>query len=235
MTLKELYKIADYKDSHGMLFHGDCLEIMKNIEDKTADFVLTDIPYAEVNRSSNGLRNLDKGNADVLTFNLYSFLEELYRITSNSICVFCGREQFSTIYSFFANKKGTVRPIVWEKTNPSPMNGQHIYLSGVEFAVWFKKSGGGTFNARCKNVVFRYPNGRSKLHPTEKNHDLLRDLILDNTNEYDVVFDPCCGSGSHCYVAKNLNRKFIGIELDENYFNIAKERIESLKTNKVIV
>lgn len=225
MTLKELYKTADYKDSHGMLFHGDCLEIMKNIEDKTADFVLTDIPYAEVNRSSNGLRNLDKGNADILTFNLYSFLEELYRITSNSICVFCGREQFSTIYSFFANKKGTVRPIVWEKTNPSPMNGQHIYLSGVEFAVWFKKSGGGTFNARCKNVVFRYPNGRSKLHPTEKNHDLLRDLILDNTNEYDVVFDPCCGSGSHCYVAKNLNRRFIGIELDENYFNIAKERI----------
>ena len=227
MTLKELYKTADYKDSHGMLFHGDCLEIMKNIEAKTADFVLTDIPYAEVNRSSNGLRNLDKGNADVLTFNLYSFLEELYRITSNSICVFCGREQFSTIYSFFANKKGTVRPIVWEKTNPSPMNGQHIYLSGVEFAVWFKKSGGGTFNAHCKNVVFRYPNGRSKLHPTEKNHDLLRDLILDNTNEYDVVFDPCCGSGSHCYVAKNLNRKFIGIELDENYFNIAKERIEN--------
>lgn len=235
MTLKELYKTADYKDSHGMLFHGDCLEIMKNIEDKTADFVLTDIPYAEVNRSSNGLRNLDKGNADVLTFNLYSFLEELYRITSNSICVFCGREQFSTIYSFFANKKGTVRPIVWEKTNPSPMNGQHIYLSGVEFAVWFKKSGGGTFNARCKNVVFRYPNGRSKLHPTEKNHDLLRDLILDNTNEYDVVFDPCCGSGSHCYVAKNLNRRFIGIELDENYFNIAKERIESSKTDKIIV
>ena len=227
MTLKELYKTADYKDSHGMLFHGDCLEIMKNIEDKTADFVLTDIPYAEVNRSSNGLRNLDKGNADVLTFNLYSFLEELYRITSNSICVFCGREQFSTIYSFFANKKGTVRPIVWEKTNPSPMNGQHIYLSGVEFAVWFKKSGGGTFNAHCKNVVFRYPNGRSKLHPTEKNHDLLRDLILDNTNEYDVVFDPCCGSGSHCYVAKNLNRRFIGIELDENYFNVAKERIEN--------
>ena len=227
MTLKELYKTADYKDSHGMLFHGDCLEIMKNIEDKTANFILTDIPYAEVNRSSNGLRNLDKGNADVLTFDLYSFLEELYRITSNSICIFCGREQFSTIYSFYANKKGTVRPIVWEKTNPSPMNGQHIYLSGVEFAVWFKKSGGGTFNAHCKNVVFRYPNGRSKLHPTEKNHDLLRDLILDNTNEYDVVFDPCCGSGSHCYVAKNLNRKFIGIELDENYFNIAKERIEN--------
>ena len=62
----------------------------------------------------------------------------------------------------------------------------------------------------------------------KKNHDLLRDLILDNTNEYDVVFDPCCGSGSHCYVAKNLNRRFIGIELDENYFNIAKERMDNI-------
>ena len=227
MTLKELYKTADYKDSHGMLFHGDCLEIMKNIEDKTADFVLTDIPYAEVNRSSNGLRNLDKGNADVLTFNLYSFLEELYRITSNSICVFCGREQFSTIYSFFANKKGTVRPIIWEKTNPSPMNGQYIYLSGVEMGVWYKRQGAKTFNAHCKNTVFHYPNGRSKLHPTEKNHALLEDLIKDNTNEGQTVFDPCCGSGSHCFVAKNLNRRFIGIELDENYFNIAKERIEN--------
>ena len=47
------------------------------------------------------------------------------------------------------------------------MNGQHIYLSGVENAIWFKKRGG-TFNAHCKNTVFKYPIGRSKLHPTEK-------------------------------------------------------------------
>ena len=88
-------------------------------------------------------------------------------VSRNSICVFCGREQFSEIYKFFANKKGTTRPIVWEKSNPSPMNGQHIYLSGVENAIWFKKRGG-TFNAHCKNTVFKYPIGRSKLHPTEK-------------------------------------------------------------------
>lgn len=225
-TLKELCQVADYKDKNGLLFHSDCLEVMKMIPDESVDFILTDIPYAVVNRNSNGLRNLDKSKADILTFNVYDFLLEVYRITSNSLCIFCSKEQFSTIYSFFANKKGTVRPIVWEKSNPSPMNGQHIYLSGVEFAVWFKKSGGGTFNAHCKNVVFKYPNGRSKLHPTEKNHELLKDLILDNTNEQDVVFDPCCGSGSHCYVAKNLGRKYIGIELDEKYFEIAKGRLE---------
>lgn len=204
---------------------GDCIEVMKSMKNDSVDFTLTDIPYNEVNRKSNGLRDLDKKKADVLTFDLNVFLNEVYRITKNSICIFCGREQFSEIYSFFAKQKGTVRPIVWQKSNPSPMNGQHIYLSGVEFAVWFKKSGAKVFNAHCKNTVFKYPNGSSKLHPTEKNHELLKELILDNTNENDIVFDCCMGSGSHLVVALENNRRALGIELDENYFNIAKERI----------
>ena len=207
---------------------GDCLEIIKNIPDNSINFCLTDIPYDAVNRESNGLRNLDKGKADIITFNLHNFLKEVTRVSSNSICIFCGKEQFSEIYDFFSKQKGTVRPIIWEKSNPSPMNGQYIYLSGVELAVWFKKSGAKTFNAHCKNTVFKYPNGRSKLHPTEKNHDLLKDLILDNTNENDIVFDPCMGSGSHGLVALENGRSFIGIELDKYYFSIAKERIESL-------
>ena len=104
------------------------------------------------------------------------------------------------------------------------MNGQHIYLSGIENAVWFKKRGG-VFNAHCKNTVFDYPCGRSKLHPTEKNHELLRELILDNSNEVDTVLDPCMGSGSHGLVALQNKRNFIGIELDDKYFEIAKQRI----------
>lgn len=205
---------------------GDCMELMENMKDNSVDFILTDIPYNVVNRDSNGLRKLDKGKADILTFDLLDFLEKCYSITNNSICIFCSKEQFSLIYEFFVNKKGTVRPIIWEKTNPSPMNGQYIYLSGVEFAVWFKKRGGkGTFNAHCKNVVFRHPSGRSKLHPTEKNHKLLEELILDNTNKGDTILDPCCGSGSHLLVANILGRNAIGFELDEHYFNIAKERL----------
>lgn len=211
------------------LYQGDCIIKLATMQDNSVNFTLTDIPYDAVNRASNGLRELDKGKADILTFDLLVFLEQVYRVTSNSICIFCGKEQFSTIYEFFANKKGTVRSIIWEKTNPSPMNGQYIYLSGVEMAVWFKKSGAKVFNAHCKNTVFRRPNGRSKLHPTEKNHELLKELILDNTNEGDIVFDPCMGSGSHGKVAIENGRRFIGIELDEGYFEIAKERIEEVK------
>ena len=72
-----------------------------------------------------------------------------------------------------------------------------------------------------KNTVFKYPCGRSKLHPTEKNHDLLKELILDNSNEGDIVFDPCSGSGSHLLVAKENNRNYLGVELNKEYFKIA--------------
>lgn len=106
------------------------------------------------------------------------------------------------------------------------MNGQYIYLSGVELAVWFKYSGNKTFNAHCKNTVFRFSNGKSKLHPTEKNHDLLQELILDNSNEQDIVFDPCLGSGSHLFIAKNLNRQYLGCEINDEYFQIAKKRLQ---------
>lgn len=201
---------------------------MSEIPDSIINLCLTDIPYGVVSRDSNGLRKLSKDKADVITFDLQAWLHEVYRITSGTIIVFCAKEQISEIYNFFAQKQkekqGTVRQLIWEKSNPSPMNGQYIYLSGIENAVWFKKKGA-TFNAHCKNTVFKYPNGRSKLHPTEKNHDMLKELILDNSNENDIVFDPCSGSGSHLLVARDLNRKYLGFELNEEYYEIAKERL----------
>lgn len=147
------------------------MEYLKTTNDDIFDLTLTDIPYGEVNRADNGLRSLDKSLADKMVFNIQEFLEEIYRTTKSTIIIFCGKEQLSEIHAFFSEKQkkklGTVRQLIWEKTNPSPMNGQYIYISGIENAVWFKKKGG-TFNAHCKNTVFRHPCGRSKLHPTEK-------------------------------------------------------------------
>lgn len=229
MKLNELYENADYSNDYGMIFNDDCINLMKNMEKDSVNLTITDIPYGEVNRSDNGLRNLNKENADILTFDLQEFLDNVYNITSGTIVIFCGIEQVSEIAKYFSTKQkqklGTMRHLIWTKTNPSPMNGDYIYLSAIENAVWFKKKGG-TFNAHCKKNYFSYPCGRSKLHPTEKNHDLIQELILDNSNEGDVIFDPCCGSGSHCLVAKENNRKFIGCELDKEFFEIAKGRFE---------
>ena len=211
---------------------GDCLTLMKFLPDNSVNLTLTDIPYDGVNRASNGLRVLDKSKADIITFNLNEFLEEVYRVTKGTTIIFCGQNQLSEIFDYFKVKDGTVRQLIWKKTNPSPMNGQYIYLSGIENAIWFKKRGS-VFNAHCKNTVFEYPCGRSKVHPTEKNHDLLKELILDNSNENDIVFDPCLGSGTTAICSVELNRHYIGFELDKDYYNIACKRLDEVKENKV--
>ena len=207
---------------------GDCLKLMKFLPDNSVNLTLTDIPYDGVNRASNGLRVLDKSKADIITFNLNEFLEEVYRVTKGTIIIFCGQNQLSEIFDYFKVKDGTVRQLIWKKTNPSPMNGQHIYLSGIENAIWFKKRGS-VFNAHCKNTVFEYPCGRSKVHPTEKNHDLLKELILDNSNENDIIFDPCLGSGTTAICSVELNRHYIGFELDPQYYDIACNRLDEVE------
>lgn len=206
---------------------GDCLKILPEINKQR--LLLTDIPYEEVNRKDNGLRNLNKDKADVKTFEIQDFLNIIYE-KADIFIIFCGNEQYSTIYKFFSNKQklheGTLRQLIYCKSNPSPMNGEYVYLSGTENAVWFKKKGTGKLNCRCKKNYFIHPCGSSKYHPTEKNHKLLEELILDNTNENDTIIDCCMGSGSTGIVAKNLNRNFIGIEIDEKYYDIARNRLE---------
>lgn len=211
------------------IYNDDCMNFMKTMNKDSVSLTLTDIPYNEVNRADNGLRNLDKDKADIITFDLQDFLDEVYRVTKGTIIIFCGQSQLSEIKDYFQAKqdkgKGTVRQLIWEKTNPSPMNGQHIYLSGIENAIWFKKRGG-TFNAHCKNTVFRFPCGRAKLHPTEKNHQLIKELILDNSNENDLLFDPCSGSGSHLLCAKELGRNYLGVELDKYYYDVSVKLVK---------
>lgn len=206
------------------IYHADCMAHLPTMAKDSVDLTLTDIPYGEVNRYKGKLRSLDKGAADVMTFDLTQFLSEVYRITKGTAIIFCGQQQVSEIVSFFAKKKGTVRQIIWEKTNPAPLAGQHIYLSGIENAVWFRKPNA-TFNAHCKNTVFRYPCGRSKQHPTEKPVGLLKELIEDNSNAGDIVFDPCAGSGSTLLAAHDLGRQYIGVELNEEYYSIAAGRL----------
>lgn len=200
---------------------------MKQFDDKSIELCVTDIPYGEVNRKSNGLRNLDKHKADEVTFSLSDFLSELNRIIFGSIYIFCGTEQVSEIRGTLIKYGFSTRLIIWEKTNPSPMNGQHIWLSGVECCVYGKRKGA-VFNGHCNNTVLRFPCGRNKLHPTQKPLDLIKQLIEFSSNRGGLVLDPCMGSGTTGIACKELDRDFIGIELDKEYFEIAKNRIEGL-------
>lgn len=112
------------------------------------------------------------------------------------------------------------------------MNGQHIYLSGVEIAVWFKPRGRKVFNAHCKNTVFKYSNGSRKIHPTQKNVELWNELILDNSDEGEIIFDPFMGSATTAISALENGRKFFGFELSTEYFSSGCERVLAYMQDK---
>jgi DNA modification methylase len=208
------------------IFNQDCLDVMREMNNDSIDLLLTDIPYGGVNRKSNGLRNLDKKDADIFTMDMQLLVKEMVRVTKGSGYIFCGWEQMSKIVSIVRELGISNRIIVWEKTNPSPMNGQSIWLSGVELAVYFKKKNA-TYKQHCKNVVVRFPCGRGKVHPTEKPLKLFKHFIEISSNEGDVVFDPFLGSGTTAVGAIELNRKYIGVELSQEYFKVAQNRIDT--------
>lgn len=207
------------------IYNEDCICGMNRIPDGSIDLVLTDIPYNAVNRDSGGLRNLDKGDADVGNFSVAELTETLCRKTKGSVYMFCGWGQLSDIQQTMTNCGLSTRIVVWEKTNPSPMNGDKLWMSGVELCVFGKKRGG-VFNEFCKNPVFRHKAGENTIHPTQKPVDLFRRFILASSNKGDVVLDPFMGSGTTAVACIKEKRHFLGFELNKEYYDSACKRIK---------
>ena len=104
------------------------------------------------------------------------------------------------------------------------MNGTRLWVSGLEFCVYGRKANA-THNEKCKKALWENPSGRSKIHPTQKPIKLFERLIRASSSTGGVVFDPYIGSGTTAVAAVNTGRKFIGIEKEEKYCEIAKQRI----------
>ena len=146
------------------------------------------------------------------------------RITKGSIYIFCGTEQVSEIREQMVEHGLSTRLIIWNKTNPSPMNGQHIWLSSIECCVYGKFKNA-TFNEHCKGSVLNFPCGRGKVHPTEKPIKLFEYIVKVSSNENDTILDPFAGSGTTGVACKNLNRNYILIEKEPEYIDIINKRL----------
>ena len=208
------------------LYNDDCMKVLPTLADGSISLTLTDIPYDEVNRKSGGLRNFDKSHADIITFPLDEFIDEVVRVTSGSIYIFCGSVQVSHIRNRLIEHGLSVRHCIWEKTNPSPMNGQYMWLSSIENCIFARKHGAYfNPNERCKSAVWKCATEKYKGHPTPKPIELMERLIQASSKRGDTVFDPCMGSGAVGIAAKKTSRKFIGVEMDKHYFDITQERV----------
>lgn len=114
--------------------------------------------------------------------------------------------------------------LVWEKGNATP---NKFYLNACEFILMLRKGGERWINNMGSKTILKVPNIiGNKNHPTEKPVPLMEVLIANSTNENDVVLEPFAGGGATCIAAKNLNRRFIGIEIDEEYAKVAQDRLE---------
>lgn len=226
------------------LMRGDCLELMKNIPDGSIDLVLTDIPF-NISKNNNfktmkdrtGRNGIDFGEWDH-EFDEICLADIVPKIKpGGSLILFHAFEQYSTLRNVFKNSLELKDRIVWEKTNPMPRNRERRYISNLELCSWFVKGGAKwTFNRQHSNYdgcVLRYPSesggGFKRFHPCQKNSKMLEELIKRHSNVGEVVFDPFMGSGSTGVACVNTGRKFIGIEIDENYFRIATERIKQVQ------
>ena len=217
------------------LWQGDCLELMKNIPDGSVDLVLTDPPYMIETVGAGIYKQADKQYVKELDGIKDGFdekiLDEICRVMKKiNVYFFCSQKQIIPLIDYFVKKKNCNWNILsWHKSNPVPACGNK-YLTDTEFILFFREKGVKIYGQyKTKFTYYVTPlNQKDKKqygHPTVKPIKILQNLIVNSTLENGVVLDCFMGSGSTGVACVNTNRRFIGIELDDGYFNIAKERI----------
>lgn len=239
------------------LFHGDCLELMKDIPDGSIDMILCDLPYGTTNCKWDSVipfepmweqyNRIIKDNGAIALFGTQPFTAELvhsniknfkhswvwHKKNAGNILVAKYQPLKTTeeICVFSTGGKVVYYPIFSEghkdrmKEKPTKKKSD---LFGAIKSGYFKHGKNKEGHQRYPKhlIEFSNANHKGKLHPTQKPVALLEYLVKTYTNVGDTVLDNCMGSGSTGVACVNTGRRFIGMELDENYFNIAKERIE---------
>jgi len=195
--------------------------------------VLTDPPYGmsyKSNRRVVKTKFQKISNDDELSW-LGKFYSECYRVLkeNTSIYCFCSWHQIDTFKPLIEEKFKLKNLLVWNKNNHGSGDLKGAYAPKHEFILYAHK-GRSIFRHNRIPDVLDFPKVSSSklLHPTEKNIDMLELFINNNTDAGNLVLDPFMGSGTTGVAAKNLNRDFIGIELDEEYFKIAQDRINQV-------
>ena len=209
------------------LINGDCLKVMKTFPNESVDLILTDPPYGMEFKSSYRKIKYDKIKNDNNLDWLNDFSKLCFDKTKNNTAhyIFCSFHNIDKFKQAF-EKYFTIKNIlVWEKNNTSMGDLSADFAPKVEFIIFLQK-GRKLINGDRSPNIFKFARTQNKYHPTEKPIMLMEHLIKKFSNENDVVLDPFMGSGTTAIASRNLNRKFIGIELDKKYFDTVNHRLE---------
>ena len=217
------------------LYKGDCLEILKQIPDGSVDMVLTDPPYG-IDYQSSRIKDKNKRLPKILNDKkpFVDFIGELSRVLhSGGCCMIFTRWDVQQVFIDELTKHG-LKPkniIIWDKVIHGMGDLQRSFGSRYE-SIIFVSNPDFRFNGKRPTDIIRQTRvAASKLlHPNEKPVSLLTELIDKCAKADGTVLDCFMGSGSTGVACINTGRKFIGIELDEHYFNVAEQRIKAVQS-----
>lgn len=222
------------------IYNDDCLKVLKEIEDNSVDLICTDPPYKITPRGSKGSmggywQNELTKSGKIFQFNDIScseYLPEFYRILKDTCHCYIMINNLNLIEMLNeATKVGFnfIKCLIWDKGNK--ICGRY-YMGCYEYIVLLRKGGDKPINNCSTPDILSVPIKKLKdrfgnnLHDTEKPVELMKILVENSTKPNEVVLDPFMGGGSTGVASVELKRKFIGVEIDKEYFNISKERLE---------
>lgn len=234
------------KDILNKIHLGDSLELMKQLPDNCVDLIVTDPPYQINSTKAGGKSNLAKSfqkvNDEIEDLNIVNgfnkeILDQLVRINKKvNMYFFCNKAQIPMYFDYFVRDLGCSFDIIkWVKTNAVPTF-SNKYLSDTEYCLYFRKGGYcNPENYKDASTLYIDPinitDKKDYQHPTIKPLNLIKRIIKNSSKKNEIIIDPFMGSGTTANACINLDRQFIGYEIEPKYHAIACERVERAKGN----
>ncbi len=239
------YKIEKIESKRYTLIQGDCMGYLSQIPDKSIDLILTDPPYNIAQYSTGNIPlpgrsalNNDLGEWDLAPIEPIKLLDDFKRILKpdGNIFIFTSYNLIGKWHEVFDKEFDTFQFFIWHKTNPAPKIYKNGFLNSCEMIIcmWNK---GHKWNFTTQNQMHNFFESpicmcperlKDPKHPAQKPVKLLEHIIKIASNENDVIFDPFMGVGSTGVAALKNGRKFIGCEIEHEYFDASEKRLSSI-------
>lgn len=237
-----MYKVEKIKSKKYTVVNGDCMDYLSQIPDHSVDLILTDPPYNIAQYSTGNIDlpgrsalNNDLADWDLNPIDPSALVADFKRIIKpdGNIFVFTSYNLIGKWHEAFDSEFDTFQFFVWHKTNPAPKIFKNGFLNSCEMiaCMWNK---GHKWNFSNQNemhnffespICMRPERLSDPKHPAQKPVKLLEHIIKIASNEKDIILDLFMGVGSTGVAALKNNRKFIGIEIEKDYFYAAERRI----------
>lgn len=232
--------IENYK-----LYLGNAIELFEQIQDNSIDCIITDPPYETISGGAqeNEYVNrptgiLAKNDGKIFAHNDISikyWIPECYRVLKPSTHIYIMTNLLNLEeYMAEIRKAGfdIHNLLIWEKNNATP---NRWYMKNCEYIIFARKGAAKPINDCGTKTVLQVKNVQNRIHPTEKPLELLEIFIKNSSNPGDIILDPFGGSMSTALAAVKTGRKAISFEIDEQYYNLGKERLDNFNPNDIVI